>query len=339
MTSELKKIFQQLKMKEYSPVYLIDGEEPYYLDLILDYFENKILQPHEKDFNLITLFAKDVEWKDVINACRRFPMFAEKQVVILRDASQLRLGSLNDYIPYVEHPTPSTILLIEHRFKKVDGRNSIIKSIKKAGVYFTSEKLKDEKDVTSWIQNYGNEINFIIPEQEAELLGTYLGNDLQKISNEIEKIRINVPEVKQLTKELISKYVGISRDFNALDFPEAIISDNREKVFQMVSYFISNPKSAPMPLLIGTLYGQFNRLYQLNYLRGKTDKEIGDAIGMSPFIVKKISTSLNKWPLKRVEKCLLLLSRYSAMSVGVDNFESRDTEILKEMVAQMLEMD
>jgi DNA polymerase-3 subunit delta len=333
MNAELKKLFQSLELRQFAPVYLVDGEEPYYIDMITSYFENKILTPAERDFNLLVLYGKDSEWSDVVNACRRFPMFAEKQVVILKDAGALR--GFNELAGYLEKPSPTTIFLMEHRFKKADNRSKVVKLAKEKGVYFTSDKIKDDA-VPGWIQNYGREIGFQIGEQESQVLASYLGADLQKIANEIEKVRINVPTEKALTSQLIQQYIGISKEYNIFDFPAALTGPDRAKFYRMLSYFLANAKAAPMPLLIGTFYTHFNRLYLANFVRGKTDKEAAAAMGMSPFFVKNIMADAQQWPLPRVERCLLLLAKYSAMAVGIKSSAS-DRELLKEMVGQMLE--
>lgn len=333
MTAELKKIFQALDLKQFAPVYLIDGEEAFYLDLITAYFETEILTPAERDFNLITLYGKDSEWADVVNACRRFPMFADKQVVILKDAAQLK--GLNELSNYIQKPSPTTIFLIEHRFKKADGKTKLVKYAKEKGIHYTSDKIREEQ-MPQWIQNQGKEMKFNIGDREAQTLATYLGNDLQKIVNEIEKIRINVPNEKELTMQLIQKYIGISREYNVFEFPEALTSGNRERLYRMLTYFLANPKSAPMPLLIGSFYTHFNRLYQANFVRGKSDKDAAVALGISPYRVKDIMAAAQNWPLPRVERCLLLLAKYSTMAVGIKN-TAGDKELLKEMVGQMLE--
>ncbi len=330
MNAEFKKIIQTLQTRQYAPVYLIDGEEPYYLDLITEQFEN-ILSPEERDFNLMILYGKDAEWADVVNACRRFPMFAEKQVVILKDAAQLKV--FNELVGYLENPAPTTIFLIEHRFKKADGRSKVVKLAKEKGIHYTSDKIRDEQ-VPAWIQSYGKEINFAIGEREAQVLATYLGNDLQKIANEIEKVRINVPDEKELSAELIQKYIGVSREYNVFEFPEALTSGDRDKLYRMLAYFVSNPKSAPMPLLIGSFYNHFNKLYQAHFLVGKSDKEMAAALGTYPSRVRDIMATANRWPLARVEYCMLLLGKYSTMAVGIDSATS-DSELLKEMIGKM----
>lgn len=331
MTADYKKLLQSLKNKQYVPVYLIDGEEPFYLDIITGYFEEHILQPGEKDFNLMVLYGKDVEWADVVNACRRFPMFAERQVVILKDAAQMR--SLGELAGYLENPSPTTLLLIEHRFKKADGRSKLLKLAKEKGVYFTSEKIKDDM-VPSWIQGYGAEINFEIGEREAQILATYLGNDLQKIVNEIEKVKINVPGEHYLSAELIQKYIGVSRDYNIFEFPETLTNGDKDKLYRMLSYFVSNPKSAPMPLLIGSFYNHFSKIYQGQFLLNIGEKEAATALGTFPNRAREILANARRFSPAQIEYCMLLLGRYSTYAVGIDN-NTDDSELLKEMIGKM----
>lgn len=334
MNSDLKKLFQNLQQKQYVPFYVVDGEEPYYIDLITTYFEDKILQPAEKDFNLLVLYGKDAVWSEVVNACRRFPMFAERQVVILKDAAQMR--DLNELIPYLENPAPTTVLLIEHRFKKVDGRGKLVKLAKDKNAYFTSEKIKDER-VPNWIMQHGVEINFHIAEREAQVLASFLGNDLQKIANEIEKIRINVPEEKNLHADLIKKYIGISRDYNLFELPVAYTNKQHDKLYRMVSYFINHAKSAPLPLVIGTFYSHFNTVYQVHAMRGKHEKEISQALRLFGDRLKEAMTAAHNLSPHKMEECMLLLSAYSAKSVGI-NYNSGDRELLKEMMGKFEEV-
>ncbi|XZF14349.1 DNA polymerase III subunit delta [Chitinophagaceae bacterium MMS25-I14] len=331
MTPEFKKLIQSLQNRQFAPVYLIDGEEPYYLDQITEIFEEKILQPSERDFNLMVLYGKDVSWSDVVNSCRRFPMFAERQVVILKEASQMR--DFGELAGYLEKPSPTTVFLIEHRFKKADGRSKVVKFAKEKGIYFTSEKVRDEQ-IPAWIQGYGREIGFSVGQRESEILATYLGNDLQKIANEIEKVRINVPGEKELTAQLIQKYIGISREYNIFEFPEALTSGQKDKLYRMLAYFVSNPKSAPMPLVIGSFYTHFNRLYTAQFLQGKPEKEAAAALGTYPSRLREIMAAAQRIPLQRIEYCLLLLGKYSTYAVGIHN-STTDGELLKEMVGKM----
>lgn len=327
MTETYNKLIQSLEKKEYAPVYLIDGEEPYYLDLLTKYFEDKILQPAEKDFNLMVLYGKEANKMDVINTCRRFPMFAERQVVILKDASQMR--DFNELLPYIENPSPTTIFVIENRFKKVDGRSKIISAAKKHGIYYSSDKIDDLK-VSGWITDYGKHHDFHINKPEADILSAYLGNDLQKIVNEIEKVRINVPDEKVLTGELIQKYIGISKDYNIFKLPEALTSTNKDVLYKMVSYFNSNPKNAPMPLVIGVFYSYFNQLYLAQFAKGKSYSQAA-AIG---YINNNVKSIANRFTIAQCENCLLIIGNYSEKCVGV-NCDTRSEELLKEMIGKM----
>ncbi len=330
MNADYNKILQTLKMRQYAPFYLIDGEEPYYIDALTTHFENDILLPHEKDFNLITLYGKDVTWADVVNACRRFPMFAERQVVILKEAAQLK--DFNELAGYLEKPSPTTVLLIEYRFKKADGKTKVVKFAKEKGLYFNSEKVKDTA-MPGWIQDYGKEIGFKIAEREAQILATYLGNDLQKIANEIEKVRINVPEEKELTAAMIQKYIGISREYNIFEFPDAVTGNDRDKLYRMLNYFLASPKAAPMPLLIGSFYSHFSKLYMATHLVGKPEKDIIAALGY--WKLKETMAATQQWPRARVERAMMLLGKYSTMAVGIKS-NSDDKELLKELIGQLL---
>lgn len=340
MTAEYKKIIQALRMKQFAPVYLIDGEEPYYLDKITELFETEILSPAERDFNLTVLYGKEAQWNDVVNACKRFPMFAERQVVILRDAAQFKGGDgdekgLNALLNYVEKPSPSTVFLIEHSFKKADSKTRFVKRVKEKGVHFTSDKIKEDK-LPDWIEEHGREIGFRVDRKEAEILASYLGSDLQKIANEIDKIRINVPGETQLTMQLITKYIGVSKEYNIFDFPTALTGNNRDRFYSMLNYFLANSKAAPIPLLIGSFYSHFNKMYVGHFMVGKTDKEAAAAMGMSSYFVKDIMATLPAWPLHRVERCIMLLAKYNTMAVGIGS-DASDKELLKEMVGRMLD--
>ncbi|MBS1781695.1 MAG: DNA polymerase III subunit delta [Bacteroidetes bacterium] len=327
----LKQLFQSIEKKQFAPFYIIDGEEPFYLDRITEYFENHILKPAERDFNLLVMYGKDTDWPDVVNACKRVPMFADQQVVILKDAAQMR--TLNELVGYLEKPSPKTVFLIEHRFKKVDGRSKLVKLAKDKGYYFTSDKIKDEQ-VPNWIQNYGVEKNFHVGEREAQILATYLGNDLQKIVNEIEKVRINVPEETRLTAEMIQKYIGISREYNIFELPDALTSNDKDKLYRMVAYFSANPKAAAMPLVIGSFYSHFNKLYLVHFIRGKSDKDAAAIIGTWPSKLKELQSMTRQWTLPKVEFALAILANYSAKSVGI-NSNTDSSELLREMIGKL----
>lgn len=322
--NEFNQILQNLQKGQFAPVYMLDGEEPYYIDQLLHYFEEKILQPEERDFNLITLYGKESEWKDVVNAARRFPMFSERMVVILKEAGQMK--DLGELAGYIENPSPTTILVIEHRFKKLDGRNKLAKLIPKKGVYFTSEKLKED-EVPQWVMGFGRGQGMEIGPLEAEMLAVYLGNDLQKIANELEKIVINEVGLKTLTVQHIEKYVGISREYNVFDLPDVIFRGDSSKLARMISYFSANPKSAPMALVIGTFYGYVNKLYLCHYAKQdfQNDRKMG--------IWSHHRKAAQRFSLTQVHKSIGLLEEFSRKMVGIGH-NGGDGPLLREMTAK-----
>lgn len=322
--TEFNQLLQHLQKQQYAPVYLLDGEEPYYIDRLLQHFEEQVLAPEERDFNLITLYGKEAEWKDVVNAARRFPMFAERMVVLLKEASQMK--DLNELEGYINNPSPTTILVIEHRFKKLDGRGKLAKIVPKKGVYFTSDKLKED-EVPAWVAAYGRSQGLEIGGQESEMLAVYLGNDLQKIANELEKIRINEAGLKQLAVEHIEKYVGVSREYNVFDLPDVLFRGDSSRLARMISYFSANPKSAPMALVIGTFYGYLNKVYLCHYAKQdfQGDRKMG--------IWGHHRKAAQRFSLNQVHKSICLLEEYSRKMVGIGNSQG-DSALLREMTAK-----
>lgn len=329
--AEFRQIIEAVKSRKFAPVYVFDGEEPYYLDRLMTLFEEDVLSAAEKEFNLTVLYGRETKWPEVVNACRRFPMFAEYQLVLLKDAAAM--SDFGELAPYFEQPSPTTILVVEYRNKKLDGKTKLAKYIKDHTVYFNSEKVKEEA-MPAWIRQFGREIGFDIPDREADLLTLYLGNNLQKIANELEKIRINVPEEKVLSGALIQKHIGISREYNVFDFPEAFSSGNKEKLYRMMSYFITNGKAAPMVLVTASFYTHFSQLYKAGYAARLPEKEWASAIGVSPYFVKNLVSKTKRWPLHKVEQCLLTIAQYNARAVGIGSAAS-DPELLKEMMGKL----
>jgi DNA polymerase-3 subunit delta len=223
--------------------------------------------------------------------------------------------------------------VVEYRNKKIDGKTKVSKIVKEHTVYFTAEKLKEEA-MPAWIQRFGREIGFEIGDREAEMLTLYLGNNLQKITNEIEKIRINAPDEKSLSPALIQKHIGISREYNIFDFPEAFSTGNKDKLYRMLSFFITNAKAAPMVLVTASFYTHFIQIYKANHAAKLPEKEWGAAIGTSPYFAKNVMSKTRKWPLHKVEECLLVIAQFNARSVGIDSNDS-DGELLKEMMGKL----
>ncbi len=331
---EINEIIKQIKKGELKPIYAFDGEEPYYIDMLCDIFENEVLQPAEKDFNFTTFYGKDADWSAIVNECRSYPAFAQRRLVILKEAAQLR--GFTELESYIQNPLESTVFVIAHKYKKIDGRSNIVKSIKKNGVYLTFDKIKDY-NLNDWILSYCTSKNIKISAANADLLGTYLGTDLQKIVNELEKVLINVGETREITAELIERYIGISKEYNVFQYPTAIMERNIEKSFRIANYFIANPKEGPMVLVTSMLYNQFSKLYQYHYAKSMPSKEISTVMKINPYFLKDYQKSSQLYNLSQTIDAIEIIHQYNLHAVGM-NTSTNDLSLLKELTAKLLSL-
>lgn len=331
MTVSAAILLKDLSQGKAPLVCIADGEEPYDIDRITTAYEN-LLPESERDFNLLTLYGKDTTVQEVLTACRRFPMFSAFQVVMLRDAAQM--DGLNDLASYLENPAPTTRLYIEHRFKKIDGRGKIPALVKKhdAIVQVHSAKLKED-DVPGWIMTHGHNTGFAVGLEEAQQLTALLGADLQKIVNEIEKVRINEPNAPALTGAMIQRFISSGREYNVFEFPQTFTPRGAQRRYQMLAHFVANPKVAPLPFLLGTLYNHYSKLYNASFVDEGTP-EAAKMLGVPPFRVKPLIGEARQIGRERLEEIVLLLAEASAQFVGIGSRE-KESEILRELCARM----
>lgn len=327
-----EKIISDWKRKIYKPIYWLEGEEEYFIDKVTDYAENKILSEAEAGFNLTVFYGKDAQWPDIINACRRYPMFAERQVVLIKEAQQMK--DIDKLEAYIEHPLSSTIFVVAYKEKKVDGRTKLAKLLKEKGEVLTTKKLYEEQVKEFTVEMVRNKGLNIQPKALA-LLVDHIGSDLSRIDSEIDKIFINLGEGKTITENDIEKYVGISKDFNVFELQSAIGSKNLAKSLRIINYFEANPKAAPIQLVLPSIYGFFSKLYMLYGLPSKDDKSLAAAIGVNVFFFKDYLKAKQLFSYAEVEQALLLLHQYNLKSVGVNDSGTPSASLLKEMVVKM----
>jgi DNA polymerase III subunit delta len=331
---EVDQILSDIKTNTVKPIYVLDGEEPYYIDMVTDTFEHTLLPPHEKDFNQTIFYGKDAEWNAIVNECRSYPAFAERRLVVLKEASQMKdFAKLESYMA---NPAETTVFVVAYKYKKVDGRSTILKSIKKNGFYATSDKLKDYQ-LADWIGKYCSEHQLKINPMNAELLATYLGNDLQKIVNEIQKVSINLTESGEVTSDLIEQYIGISKEYNIFQFPAAITEKNNERAFRIANYFMANPKDAPMVVITATLYNEFSKLYQYHYAKQLPDAGVAAQLKISPFFVKNYKTAAQKFNLSQTIQAITIIQEYNLNAIGM-NVANNSISLLKELTAKLLQL-
>jgi DNA polymerase-3 subunit delta len=325
-------ILRSLRLKEYRPVYFLHGTEPYFIDRISNYLENEVLSESEKAFNLTVLYGKDADPLSVLDAARRYPVMSEKQVVLIKEAQEMK--GLTELQAYIEKPVPSTILCICYMHKKFDARTNFAKVLKQHAVVLETKRLYDNQ-VPDWIIQFGKGHELTIGPAEAGLIAEYLGADLSKVANELEKLALNVPKGANITRAHIEQYIGISREYNAFELHRALAARDWPKAFRMVQYFAANPKKGPMVLIIGSLYGFFSKVYMLHFLGGVPEKQQIKQLGIgNAFFLKDYRLAARHFNRSQTEQVLALLREYDLKTKGVDlNTTSvPEGELLKELV-------
>jgi DNA polymerase-3 subunit delta len=328
-----EKIIGDWKKKLFKPVYWLEGEEDYYIDLLMNYAEHKILPESEAGFNRSVFYGKDANWSDVVNACMRYPMFAEKQVVLLKEAQQMK--DLEKLENYIKNPLASTIFIISHKEKTINKTTKLGKFIKKECELFTSEKIRDYK-LVEWVADYLKSQNFTMSSKAIQLLTEHLGSDLSRIVNELEKLTLNLGDRKNITEDDIEKFVGISKEYNAFELQAAMSKKDLVKAIQIIQYFESNPKAAPIQLVLPALYGFFSKLYIIFGMADKSEAALRPLFYNNPYAVKEAMATAKMYGYEGVERSLLLLHEYNLKSVGVNSNGTSDASLLKEMVVKMM---
>lgn len=330
-----EKIISDWKKKLYKPLYWLEGEEAYYIDKVVEYAEHNILPESEAGFNLSVFYGKDANWSDVVNACMRYPMFAERQVVLLKEAQQMKDKDLEKLENYIEKPLGSTVFVVSYKEKTLDKRKKLYKTITKNGEVFTSDKIREYK-LVEWVTDYIKSQELTMTQKAITLLAEHLGNDLSRIVNEVEKVSVNLGERKNITEDDIEKYVGVSKEYNAFELQDAVSKKDLAKAFRIIQYFESNPKAAPIQLILPSLYGYFSKLYAVFGLADKSEAAVKPLFYNNPFAAREAIAAAKLYGYEGVEKALLLLHNYNLKSVGINSANAGDAALLKEMVVKMI---
>jgi len=329
----VEKIIAEWKKGVFKPVYWLEGEEEYFIDKVMDYAEHHLLPASEASFNLSVFYGRDSSWADIVNACRRYPMFAERQVVLLKEAQQMR--DVEKLEGYVENPLVSTVFVVSYKDKKVDGRTKFAKTLKEKGVFISTKKIYDSQ-LPEWTQELLRSKELTISPKGLALLIDHIGNDLSRIENEIEKISVNLGKRKNITEEDIEEFVGVSKDFNVFELQAALAKKDLPKSIRIIQYFESNPKAAPIQLVLPSLYSFFSKVFMVFGAGSQDEKAVASALGVSPFFVKDYMQAARTYDYSGVEKILLLLHQYNLKSIGINAAATEDASLLKEMVYKIV---
>ena len=310
------------------------GEEPYYLDKISDYIEASILTEEERGFNQMILYGRDISVEDIVSNAKRYPMMAEYQVVIIKEAQDLS-RTIEKLAKYADNPQPTTILVVNYKYKKIDKRKALYKAIKKTGVVFESKKLYDNQ-VADWIRRVLSPKGYSITPKAAQMLVEFLGTDLSKINNELEKLQIILPKDSQITPELVEENIGISKDYNNFELRKAIGNRNAVKAYQIANYFAENPKDNPMVVTVSLLFNFFSQLLQFHGLKDKSPRSVASALRINPYFVNEYVLAARNFPMRKVSTVVSTLRDFDVKSKGVGANAVPHGDLLKELLVRIL---
>ena len=327
---EVVKIINEIKAGNIKPIYFLMGEEPYYIDKLVEFIEKSILTEDEQGFNQSVLYGRDTTIEDIVSTSKRYPMMAERQVVIVKEAQDL-VKTIDKLDSYAENPQPTTVLVLAYKYKVLDKRKKLIKTLSKSGVVFDSNKMYDNQ-VGTWLTRVLQGKKLTIEPKASAMLVEFLGNDLSKIANEIAKLEIILPKGSLITAHHIEENIGFSKDFNVFEFRKAIGEKNQIKSYQIANYFAQNPKDNPIVVTTSLVFSFFSQLLQYHGLKDKNPAKVAAVLKVNPFFLKDYDVALRNYPMKKVSTIVAILRDIDVKSKGVGANALPQSDLLKEML-------
>ncbi len=339
MSMKAEDVLNDIRNGKVAPVYFLQGEETFYIDLISNHLEKNLIPEPQRGFNQTVVYGQDVKVSDVLNHARRFPMMAERQLVLVKEAQNIsdlnRENGEKQLLSYLNQPVPSTVLVFCHKHKKLDGRKALGKSIGKLSALVTSDKLRDYQ-VPGWIESYVRSKNCSIRPDALQLITDSIGNDLERLSNEISKILINYKGAVTIDMEMVQQHVGISKDYNVFELQKALIRKDRMKAFQIIHYFAANSRKHPAIPVVAVLFAFFSRLLVAHQHKSAAKNQLASLLKVSPYAIPDYQEAIRYYSAGEVVRNIHLLRKADLACKGVDTGQTDDGEILKELIALML---
>lgn len=332
---DANKIIADIKNRRLQPVYLLHGEEPYYIDLVCDSIEHHVLDDAQKGFDQTVLYGKDTDFSTIVNTARRYPMMSDYQVIIVKEAQHLNWKDDDMIRAYMENPMKNTVLVLAYKYTKFDKRKKVYKAAEKAGIVLESAKIYDDK-VAPWITSFVKNRRRQIHPQAAAMMGEYLGNDLAKVVNELEKLMLNVPEAREINAQDIEQNIGISKDFNVFELNTALARRDAVKAFQIVDYFAANPRSNPIPAVLGAMGGYFIKVLKYHYLTDRSPQAVARQLSVHPFFTREYDLAARSYTKQKTFAIITHLRGADLRSKGVNALNMSPGDLLKELVYKIL---
>lgn len=350
MASTPETVLADLKSGKIAPIYFIQGEEPYYIDTILQYVENNVLPASERAFNQVVLYGKDTTVAGILDHARSFSMFSDRKVVIVKEAQELKDfkdlekekpakgkagANPNIFEAYLKNPQPGTILVIGYKGKPLDARKSLSTNIDKYAVMVTTKKLYDNQ-VPAWVEGFVKDRGYAIDAKATNMLCENVGTEISRLTNELDKLFINLPAGTTVTAEHISKYVGISKDYNIFELQKALVKKDPEKCMRIANYFGKDPKNNPLVVIIGGLYAYFSKILLIHYNKQLDDNSLATVIKVHPFILKEYKAAAAVYPAGKVLQVIQYIFEADLNSKGVNAGNLSETDILKVLLFKII---
>jgi DNA polymerase-3 subunit delta len=323
-----RQILDNIRKGDVRSVYFLTGDEPFYIDGISNYIEENLLAEEEKEFNQIIYYGRDIKVEDIISTAKRYPMMAERQLVIIKEAQDLS-RTIEDLLPYVENPQPTTVLVLCYKYKKLDKRKKLSKEIIKSGVFFESKKLY-ENQVPDWIREVVTKRGYSITPKAAQMLVEFIGNDLSKVNNELEKLQLIIKPGESITPILVEENIGISKDYNNFELQNAISRRDVKKAFGIIQYFGNNPKNHPLVMTTALMFNFFSKVMKYHSLINKSHAP--KVLGVSPFFIKDYELAAQNYPMKKVSGIISSIRDMDMKSKGVGAAKMSQADLLKEVL-------
>ncbi|SDS16473.1 DNA polymerase III subunit delta [Christiangramia echinicola] len=331
---EARQIVTDIQKGDIKPIYFLMGEEPYYIDRISDFIAGNILTEEERGFNQMVIYGRDSNIEDIVSNAKRYPMMAERQVVIVKEAQDLA-RTIEKLVDYAENPQPTTVLVVCYKYKKIDKRKKLHKTIAKTGVIFEGKRMY-ENQVGDWIIKTLKSRGFGISPKAAQMLVEFLGTDLGKIDNELQKLQLICPEGTTISPEIIEQNIGISKDFNNFELRSAIGEKDSLKAHRIINYFAQNPKDNPMVVTVSLLFSFFSQLLQYHGLADKSKGVVAKQLKVNPYFVSDYVTAARNYPMKKVSHAISLLQETDVKSKGVGATNVSQGDLLKELLVKIM---
>ncbi len=337
--ADYSSIINDIKSGSFSPIYFLQGEETFFIDSIISAVEENALEESQKGFNQLILYGKDTNLSDIMGAAKRYPMMGDRQVVIVKEAQEIREWNKEDkqklVISYLENPLSSTILVFGYKYKTLDKRTKIGKSFEKHSVFLTAKKLYDNQ-VPDWIRNYCQSNSIKIEEKALMMLSENIGNNLQRLANEVDKLLLNLKGADTITAPMIQQYVGISKDYNIFEMQKSLSLLDRKKAMNIARYFASNPSNNPLVLTIYSLFSYFSKLLMIHHSSDKSERAVASLIGVNPFFVKEYLMAARNYPLPKVVQNIKHLHDADLQSKGIGYATKKEGPVLTELVYKLM---